>query len=238
MNAKELETAQEAIEKKIYDIAKANGLVNDDVDPITDGFYDAAKYLDSEKHILWVMKEPYDEVEAEKPYGGGWNLARDCFAKDDAWSNRSWQPIIYSMYGLKYGKLWDDMDWIRDDKSMANILQEIAYINVSKIPNMPHSNDGYISECYERWKSILFEQISVYNPDVIIFAGTFKHFKKDLLPDLAGKGDISFENTKAGESYKWKGKILLDVYHPNNRTICREVYVNSIIEAINSFYKK
>ncbi len=50
-------------------------------------------------------------------------------------------------------------------------------------------------------------------------------------------GSISFDNFNAGDAYKWEGKLLLDVYHPNNRTVCRKVYVNSIIEAINSFEK-
>ena len=50
-------------------------------------------------------------------------------------------------------------------------------------------------------------------------------------------GSISFNNFNAVDAYKWEGKLLLDVYHPNNRTVSKEVYVNSIIEAINSFYK-
>jgi hypothetical protein len=237
MNAQELKLAQVSLEKRIYDIAKVNGLMTDKVEPITDGVYDAAKYLAANRHIMWVMKEPYDEIINGEPFGGEWNLARDCFAKSDAWSNRSWQPIIYAMYGLNHGLLWDDMDWIRDDKNMANILQEIAYINVSKMPGNSVSSDGHISKCYMIWKPILFKQISIYNPDVIIFANTFKHFKNDMSFGLNKVGSISFDNFNAVDAYKWEGKLLLDVYHPNNRTVSKEVYVNSIIEAINSFEK-
>lgn len=234
MKAEELERAQVSLEDRIYRIARANGMANDMIDPITDGVYDASKYLNSRRHVMWVMKEPYDEIVNGEPVGGGWNLARDCFAKCDAWSNHSWQPIIYSMYGLEHGRLWNQMDWIRDDKSMADILQEIAYINVSKMPNKTVSDDGYIGKCYQFWKPILFEQIGIYDPDVIIFGNTFMHFKTDMLPGLTSAGDVSFGNVKAGDAYKWNGKLLLDVYHPNNRIVSREVYVNSIIETITN----
>ncbi len=237
MNANELKCAQESLEKEIYDLAKNEKLANDDVDPITDGVYDSAKYLAAKRHIMWVMKEPYDEIINGEPSGGRWNLARDCFAKSNAWSNPSWPPIIYTMYGWKHGLLWGDMDWIRNDKTMADVLQEIAYINVSKMPGYSVSNDGHIAECYRLWKPILFEQIDIYEPDVIIFANTFKHFKNDMLSDLNKIGSISFENVYAGDAYKWEGRLLLDVYHPNNRTVSKKVYVNSIIEAINSFNK-
>jgi len=233
MNATALEQAQAMLENKIYEIAKTNGLSNDEIEPITDGVYDAGKYLASARKVMWIMKEPYDEIVDGKPVGGGWNLAKDCFAKSDAWSNPSWQPIIYSMYGNKHNLLWKNMDWIRDDRSMAEVLQEIAYINVSKIPNRTVSDDGYIGECYRIWKEILFEQIRVYDSDVMIFAKTFMHFRDDLQKGLRSLGELSFNGTIAGEAYEWKGKLLLSIMHPNNRSITREVYVNSIIEAIN-----
>ena len=233
MKTNELELAQTRLNKKVEDMAAAAGLSNDDVDPITDGIYDAAKYLAARRRVMWVMKEPYDEIIDGKPMGGGWNLAKGCFAKDDAWANPSWQPIIYSMYGLKHDLRWDRMDWIRDDKSMADILQEIAYINVSKMPNLSSSDDGHIGECYHFWKPLLFEQIETYDPEVIIFASTFGHFRNDLQPDLQKVGEVSFNKVWAGTAYRWNGKLLLDVYHPNNRTITREVYVNSIIEVIS-----
>lgn len=233
MTAKELEKAQLSLEDRIFEIARENGMIK--TYPITDGVYDAAKYLASGRRVMWVMKEPYDEIFNGEPYGGGWNLARDCFAKPDAWSNRSWQPIIYTMYGLKHGLLWSQMDWIRNNKSMADILQEIAYINVSKMPNMTASNNDYIRDCYQKWKPILFEQLDLYDPEIIIFANTFLHFEKDLRPDLTRVGDVSFINVKSGDAYRWRGKLLLDVYHPNQRTVTREVYVNSIIQAADKY---
>lgn len=234
LNAEDLELAQSRLNRRIEDMADAAGLSNDEIAPITDGVYDAAKYLASGRRIMWVMKEPYDEIINGKPLGGGWNVAKDCFIKQDAWSNPSWQPIIYSIYGLKYGCLWNQMDWIRDDKTMADSLQEIAYINVSKMPNEKESDDGYIGECYKFWKTVLFEQIDIYSPDVIIFANTFMLFRNDLLSSSIRVGDVSFGKVKAGDAYRWGDKLLLDVYHPNNRTVTREVYVNSIIETITN----
>lgn len=236
-DSNELELAQTMLENKIYEMAEQYGLSSDDVEPITDGVYDAGKYLSSNRRVMWIMKEPYDEIVDGKPMGGGWSLPRDCFAKGDAWSNPSWQPIIYSMYGLKNGIMWNDMNWIRDDRSMADMLQGIAYINVSKMPNRSVSDDSYIGECYEIWKNLLFEQIEAYNPDVMIFAKTFSHFRNDLGKELRKLGGISYNGVLAGDAYEWKGRLLLSVMHPNNRSITREIYVNSIIETICKFFK-
>ena len=234
MNAKELEQAQISLNKKVTDMAASAGFSNDDVKPITDGIYDAAKYLTAGRRVMWVMKEPYDVVINGKPKGGGWNLAKSCFAKDNAWANPSWQPIIYSMYGLKHGLYMKQMKKIRNDKSMANILQEIAYINISKMPNRSSSDNKYIGERYQIWKPLLFEQIDAYDPEVIIFAKTFKYFQNDLRPDLNKIGAVSSNGVRVGNAYQWNGRLLLDVYHPNNRKLSREVYVDSIIEAINN----
>lgn len=234
MTGRLLEQKQSILEKKIMETARRLGLSNDSVEPILDGVCDCARYMDTSPRIMWVLKEPYDEMENGMPCGGGWSIVRDCFRKDDAWSAPSWQPIIYAMYGYRHHLLWDDMDWIRDNRDMAKALQEIAYINVSKMPGGTVSNDGFIAECYRKWKSVLFEQISTYDPEVIVFAATFKHFREDMKGDLAKLSDMVIDGSRAGEAYRWKGRLLLSVMHPNNKSIKREQYVDSIIQTLRA----
>jgi hypothetical protein len=240
MSIEKLKKEQQLINEKIEQFAQEKGLSDDVIAPIYDGVADIEKYLSCGKKIMWVLKEPYDDSENGKPVGGGWSIVDDCFSghgengkspKGDAWSNPTCQPIIYSMYGYFTGLTWESMDWIRDEKSMANILQQIAYINVSKMPNKTQSSLAQIQEFYNIWKPILFEQIDLFKPDVIIFCSTFQYFKNDL---EITENDLVTKSHVQGvlDPYKKDGKLWLDVYHPNQRMIKREEYVNSIINAI------
>ena len=231
---RELGLFQRRIKKEIEHRAVALRLSSDDIEPITDGVYSASKYLSSDPKIMWVLKEPYDNIINDKPYGGGWNIAEECFAKDDAWSNTTFQPIIYSMYGYYNNLYWDDMDWIRDDKSMADVLQQIAYINVGKMPAMSSSSDAHISECYGVWRDILLRQINGYNPDVIIFANTIQYFKDDLpLVEVEKNSDIAVYRAAGCFS-----RICLKVKHPNQKQITRAAYVDEIIRMIQTYVPK
>ena len=43
------------------------------VEPIYDGVVDAEAYLATQPKVLWILKEPYDDFDAEgMPEGGGW----------------------------------------------------------------------------------------------------------------------------------------------------------------------
>jgi len=232
-----LQKGQDAIEDRIFKYAKDQGLSNENILPITDGIYSAEKYLGSSPKVMWVLKEPYDENEFGKPWGGGWSIPKDCYDKNDAWTNRTWQPIIYSMYGLFNKLKWEKMDWIRDNKEMADVLKQIAYINISKMPAHTNSSQSPIENYYQIWKPILWEQIELYNPQVIIFGATFDYFFKDffgsnnVVPEKQYiHGDITYIS-----EYKKDGRILLKTFHPiaHQKGFNREYYVNSIISSIN-----
>ena len=70
-----------------------------DAEPIFDGVYNWDMYHQAPIQLMVVMKEAYDEIdENSRSSGGGWYITKDCFGKDDAWENRSWQPLIYITY--------------------------------------------------------------------------------------------------------------------------------------------
>lgn len=228
MTITELEQAQAEIIEEIYSFAERVGLSNDNIEPIPDGVYSAEKYLLAPTQIMWILKEPYDDFDENgEPYGGGWNLF-GAFDYDDAWSSRTWQPMIYSMYGLFNNQKWEDMDWISDDKSMANVLKQIAYINISKIPASTATNDNSLWDKYNLWKDILSKQIAIYAPKIIIFGNTFRYFKDDLVG-----ADTNPKKSIEGivDLYENGGVKYLDTYHPNQKMVERGAYVDSIIEA-------
>ena len=227
MTIEELKKAQAEIENQIMQCAISNNLTTSELEPIPDGIYDAKKYLSSSPRIMWILKEPYDDLNsAGRPCGGGWSLY-EAYDNEDAWKNPTWQPMIYTSYGILNKLKWEDMNYIRDDKSMVDVLKQIAYINISKMPALKISNDSDLYTYYNIWRLILLNQIKVYDPQIIVFGNTFKFFKDDLIGN-------SVEPIKKIDGvvhiYKRENTLLFDAYHPNQKIIDRGLYVNSIIE--------
>ena len=221
---------EQYLEKLIEEIGLQINIPN--TEPIFDGVYDWDMYHNAPIQVMVVMKEPYDEIDENgNGFGGGWYITKDCFDKDDAWKNRSWQPLIYITYGLFNGKRYEEMDYIRDDKNMAEILKNIAYINTNKMPALKQTNDMELQANYEIWKPVLLKQMEVFNPKVILFANTFKIYKKDLVGETCQPTYTSPNGSV--HAYVKNGKILLDAYHPNQKTFVRSVYVNEILDSIN-----
>lgn len=175
-----------------------------------------------------------------KPYGGGWEVY-GAFNNDDAFKNTTWQPIIYSLFGIRNHKLYGDSDvpYIRDDKSMVDLLKDIAYINVDKMPGYRSTSDEELSQAYEQWKDIVEEQIRLYDPQVICFANTMWLFKKDWgIDEHTEHESVPLGNDKCMFVYNKDGRLCLDTYHPAQRVVKRGDYVDSIIKVVNKFNVK
>jgi hypothetical protein len=199
--------------------------------PIIDGIVDIDSYVKVHPKILWILKEPYDEVENGIPAGGGWSLTQDVLGRDDFYSRirrtqSTWHPIIYVCTGLlnnfcDYGA----MDYIHDNPGMVKILKSIAVINVKKLPGLTRTHSfNPIAEAYNTNKAILLKQIQTYDPDILIGASTMPLFYDDLGIDrkkIAKYGSINYVTKDS--------KIYIDAYHPAQTTITRSQYVNDII---------
>jgi hypothetical protein len=239
LTVEQLQKGQDLMNQEIIDYAKEKGLSNDNFMPISDGVASIEQYLASSPRIMWILKEPYDKKdEVNNPKGGGWSIPEECFEIDKIdWKIRSWQPIIYSMYGLYNNLSRKEMDSI-DNNSMANILRQIAYININKMPALTHSSQSSIGNHYQEWKPILFKQIELYKPEVMIFGGTLDYFWPDLFAkSLNAKAMHQYEidNHYYLSAYKTENEVLvLQVDHPS-APINKTHYVTSIIEAIKKF---
>lgn len=236
MNAKELEKAQNEITDAIYARAIELGFDDKVMQPITDGVCDFEGYLNSYPKVMWILKEPNGQCSNRKLEDGGWSIPEVSFKNDidGAIKVQSWQPIIYVMYGYQHGLMYNDMDYIRDNKNMTKVLQSIAYLNVSKMPGYNTSSKEGIEQCYSQWKPILDRQIETYNPDVIIFGYTFEHFR-----NYFGEEKHSLEkiHNYPGwiDVYKSVNRILLDAYHPARKG---QEYVDTLINALKRYYPK
>jgi hypothetical protein len=200
--------------------------------PIYDGVVNCQKYLESKYRICWVLKEPYDEGNGK---GGGWSLTHDILDQDELYpdvvgKSPTWQPMVYVTYSLLNEFIpYGSMNYIRDEPKMAQSLNEIALINVNKMPANSRSNDNDIAEKYEYWKPILFWQLKQYDPQIIIFGNTFQHFQEDLgikNKEKRHKGTVDY--------ILKNNKIYLHAYHPAQTVISRDDYVQDIINIVEA----
>lgn len=249
IDAETMKNHQENISKRVWDRAKERhlmtGLNSDNVWSITDGVADVASYLASTPKVMIVLKEPYDDTTKDDqgriiPYGGGWDFPMLLKAQSEArvWPNRTWQRVIYAIYGFRNGRHYCEMDYIRNKPEMGDVLLDTCWINLSKMPGLMSSSDNKWKKAFDdNWNDIFVEQVKLYNPDVIIFGGTF---------DLAGSyvmdnqinGEIVWSDDRqlSLTKYRHKDRLILAAAHPGIRHNV-DFWVNSIIGALNDFSK-
>lgn len=234
MTAQELQKKHDKLVEEIYSFAKQNGLCKEKpfLQPVTDGVVCAEKYLASNPKIMWILKEPYDDETASgKPKGGDWSIT-DAMANDTKWwaGQKTITPVVYATYGILNGSKWSKMP---EATEIADILLEIAYINVGKMPAHSTSRDSGIGKNYKIWKEILLKQIQIYDPDILIFGKTFQYFEADLFDEICNSKNYD----SWVDAYSFKGKLFLDCYHPSHRFGHPDQYVDTIVKAVKDWKK-
>lgn len=233
MTTKELENKQNILRKEIYARAEVLNLSNDHLEPILDGVGNIEKYLNAKYKIMWILKEPYDyEDEKGNPVGGGFILFdKNEEPNETAKKMKTLQVIAYTTYGILNNTHKENIEDIHANKDIFNTLECIAYINISKMPNHPNSNNTNLWKCYEQWEDILLKQIDLYKPDIIIFGGTptMNPFREDL----SAKGMVQEYYNDAISVYNYNGTKIIEAYHPNQRKITWNFYIDSIVDACN-----
>ncbi|WP_322969750.1 hypothetical protein [Faecalibacter sp. LW9] len=194
------------------------------------------KYLTAHTKILWVLKEvnSADLV---------WDL-RDALNNDIksehglsyGWSN-TLTPVIYTTLGILNDEDWHTMGDFTKDPDLIDCMQQVAYINVKKVGGGNVASDKKIEPFYNLNKEALHEQISLINPDVIIFGNTMKYFDWTWLKNTF-RIEIEDESNPNLYSYFGKDHLLLNAYHPNNRRISHQNYCDSIIETVKNWKLK
>jgi len=201
---------------------------DENIFPVYDGIVNEKKYYKSKFKILWILKEPHGE--------GNWDMKdfignRNSLRKYTNWT-RTFNPIIYITYSILNKFIsYDEMFNIHQKPEMIDILQEIAFINLKKVPGTSISQSKIIKDAYEKYKDIILLQIETCSPDIIICGGTMSIIAKDL--GIEGKL-ISMDSIKY---YQTRDKIYIDALHPNQRGV-QEDYCNDIIITVKNWVKK
>lgn len=231
MNIEYLSRAQKIVEEYITRIGSDR--TNDSIAPVLDGVMDSEIYANSKLKIAWVLKEPYDDFDENgAPYGGGWKMRDIYFKTENVYENIKQNPTLntmaYTTYGLLNNELYEEMPWIYEDYSVGNSLRSIVHMNISKFPGNTTTPWNKLYSDYEFWRPILLFQLLVYKPQIVIFGNVMDLFSSDLnLTDI-----IQYDKEKnLGFALK-DGCLYINAYHPAQRIIKKQVYINDIIQLV------
>ena len=243
--AANIKAKQNEIHKRIRQIANQHKEKSKNGCLVLDGVCNIEEYLSSDPKIMWILRGPYEKNNKE--------LENDEFHEYciwDCWDTiqhadlPSWAPIYYILkavrHRLRTGQRIELRDMSPNDKSMLSELEKTAYINICKV-DYDHSSG--VEKPSEVWKEIVDEQIALYDPDIIIFGGTFDALKMEEDYD---KNLVFLEHTPTDEMAKiYKdsdGKILFNAYHPSYvggyRKDLMEWYVDEIADKLYVYSKK
>lgn len=209
------------------------------VEPIYDGVVDAEAYLAAHPKIMWILKEPYDDFDAEgMPSGGGWTMFKD-FGEGDTLAkavnrNAALRNVTYASYAIQNGiASYAELPWITDKLEVyEKAIRSIAYVNIGKMPGNTTTSETHLAKLYQDWKDILFKQIDLYNPDVIIVCGTatLQVLSNDMGLDLSKSTSKVNRGDSEVHVHGWRGTRLLWAPHPAAR-IPPGDWVESVVAA-------
>ena len=218
MEISNIVNAQNQLDKKMADIAESFG-----EEAIYDGIISPGDYVRTKRKILWLAREPHDDCgdydyksEIMKGLNAG-NIKKDKY----------FDLMRYLLYSIENDYIsWEDIPDSDTSEHITNLLKEVAFINCNKIPGGANVKWDKFWLYSEAFREIVFDQIKLAEPTVIICVGT-----KNYL-DKYGYLDETIKSEKSYRNYYTKGNILiLDCYHIAAR-ISRQTYLDDIIKVL------
>jgi hypothetical protein len=201
---------------------------------ITDGVMKPDVYFSKPIRLAWMLKEPYDE---EDGTGGGWSYfdmfpeGKDLYVEQFHRGHKvTWHPIIYISHSIHNNfPKWEEMEYIRDNHSMCDVVRHVAFINSQKLPSKGQTTTNFddLWESISKHADLLKRQIDLLNPNVFIFGNTIGLYQK-----ITGLDFSNFENHGTCRFIEQDGKLYISAYHPSQRSVSRSNYVNDIISVI------
>lgn len=225
MNKQQLEILENEVNAELASSATSTA------EPITDGVVDFESYLASTPKILWILKEPYDEIVDANPSGGGFSITRDALAIGKFGNKPPFAPMAYVAYAVFNNfRKWADILDVTDDPEVKAAIKRIAYINVNKVPALSTSGGTDLASLFRRNRRLLLKQINGMQPDVIIGGSTLYLF----FEDFGLKREEFTDNGSVGFCRK-EGRLYIEAHHPSQRnTVKRDVYVDDIVSVIKT----
>lgn len=179
---------------------------------VTDGMVNPLAY----KNIVFVLKEVNGATKE-------WHLSE---MLQGGSNGNSWNNIARWTKGLTCASPQEACDLVWDD-TIEKIRQEdrdiqlakVATMNLKKISGTSEAKWPEIKAFSEKYEKNLQEQISLYDPEIIICCGGGGKFLDDILfRDEQTKEIIPSQRTSRGIWYRKKGNLInIFFFHPNAR---------------------
>jgi hypothetical protein len=149
-------------------------------------------------------------------------------------ARHSWQKTAYIGYALQNGLAYfDDVPTIKNDNSVAEALRHIAFINVGKYGAETSTPWPRLNSMYAQNRSVLHEQIALYQPNVIIGWNTLSLFENDGdFTARFGKDKQTKPSIGGVDCWTSNGKLFISAYHPASFIMTQEAYVDGIVSAV------
>ncbi len=217
-------------------------LFKENLFPNLDGIIDIERYLKSPRKIIWVLKDTNGAPDESKKKC--WDARIGLKDKFDAPANpcmhynaTTYNRMVYAMQMVLNNKNWEeDISWVKNDPSSVDILNNVGIINIKKIPGGPNINSKILQEYYDRDKSIIWDQLNSYKPDIVICGGTFNLLESDI----DGFDPKMVKKSKDDLTYtffdKINNRLFLNVFHPAHKVDSGN-YATSIAQSIEKHYK-
>ena len=233
MSQKTLQALEQEVNAELTRMAQAEGSPHS---PITDGVVDEARYLTSSHKILWILKEPWEQLR-EGEAGGGWSVTKGLIPRKIAEGTIGDKGLYANMAYVSYSvfnncRKWETIPYVSNAPEVGDSLRSIAYINVNKAPGNKTSYKPHIESCYRRNKTILKRQIDIINPDIVIAGNILYLFYAALglkAQELVSEGSVKW--------CKKDGRLYINAYHPSYWRIGRAKYVDDIVAVIRNHWQ-
>lgn len=177
-----------------------------------DGITNEREYERSKPRILFICKEPNRKNHRGKIDGD--------FCKE--WNDDGAEyPFAYRIAEWSYGILNDfpefdkiyslqDGEW---EPIYKKSLQSISFMNLKKSSGKGAAQYSQMSGSVKKEKKLIYEQIRIIAPEVIILGLSWKDLTDELFDKVEWK-ESGFQILVG----KWNETKLIDFYHPSSRT--------------------
>lgn len=188
--------------------------------PALDGITDVDRFYKAKYKILWILKEANWDSEQVCPLRG--------FHKNvTTYPNwrRTYKPIIQISHAMLNGIY--DYKLIPTADKIAEVMHDIAFINVKKVAGGASSDWNVINQHYTDNKDFLHFQIEKISPNIIINCSGINQ----LFRDFSLKSNHPSTNKFAPFQYSFDdNSLIINAYHPNQRWMTHDKYFDAIAE--------
>lgn len=168
--------------------------------------------------------------EVNDPGGSGWDL-RETLKKGGR--RQTWDNVTRWLMGIR--KLPTSLDWKQieevEEADRVSELASIVAMNVKKSPGGAVADGGSVREAAHHDSELLEQQLSLYDPDLIIGCG--KDVTRALRREIQTIKSASWQSTTRGVRFLRlaSGAVYIDFCHPSAR-VSPNIVCYSLIDAV------